>query len=134
VKKKKTTRAPVWVLRETVLALHDQLLATFGGSAGLRDEGLLDSALARPQNLVAYGTPTISELAASYGFGLVRNHPFVDGNKRIGFAVAVLFLELNGYRFKAAEADAAVQTLALAAGEIKEADYAAWLSANCRRA
>jgi death-on-curing protein len=129
----KKTKAPVWVLRETVLALHDQLLAMFGGSAGLRDEGLLDSALARPQNLVAYGKPTIFELAASYGFGLVKNHPFVDGNKRIGFAVAVLFLELNGCAFKAAEADAAVQTLALAAGDVEEADYAAWLAANSRR-
>jgi len=132
--KKKAPKAPIWVLRETVLALHEQVLAMFGGSAGLRDAGLLDSALARPQNLVAYGKPTVFDLSASYGFGLVKNHPFIDGNKRIGFAVAVLFLELNGYQFRAAEADAAVQTLALAAGDIKEADYAAWLAANSRRA
>jgi death-on-curing protein len=126
--------APVWVLREAVVAVHEQLMATFGGPAGIRDGGLLDSALARPENLLSYGRPTIFDLAASYGFGLVKNHPFVDGNKRIGFTVAVMFLEINGYRFEAAEADAIVRTLALAAGEMGEAEYAAWLEANCRRA
>ncbi len=123
-------KPPVWVLRETVFALHEQLLAEFGGPSGVRDEGLLESALARPENLFAYGKPTIFDLAASYGFGLVKNHPFVDGNKRIGFAVAVLFLEINGYRFQATEADAAVRTLALAAGEMDEAEYATWLKSN----
>jgi death-on-curing protein len=127
-------KLPVWVLRETVLTLHEQSLAEFGGAAGIRDEGLLDSALAKPENLFAYGKPTLFELAASYGFGLVKNHPFVDGNKRVGFIVAVVFLELNGYRFQATEAEAAVRTLALAAGEISEADFAAWLKANSRRA
>ena len=101
-------KEPVWVLRETVLTLHEQLLAEFGGSAGIRDDGLLDSALARPQNLLAYGKPSRFDLAASYGFGLVKNHPFVDGNKRIGFTVAVLFLELNGCLLQATEADAVV--------------------------
>lgn len=125
---------PVWVLRETVLALHEQLLAHFGGSGGIRDEGLLASALARPQNLLAYEKPTAFDLAASYGFGLVKNHAFVDGNKRTAFAVAVLFLELNGYRFVAAEADATVQTLALAASAISESDYARWLESNSRKA
>jgi death-on-curing protein len=127
-------KLPVWVLRETVLTLHEQSLAEFGGVAGIRDEGLLDSALAKPENLFAYGKPTLFELAASYGFGLVKNHPFVDGNKRVGFIVAVVFLELNGYRFQATEAEAAVRTLALAAGEMSEADFAAWLKANSRRA
>jgi death-on-curing protein len=127
-------KLPVWVLRETVLTLHEQSLAEFGGAAGIRDEGLLDSALAKPENLFAYGKPTLFELAASYGFGLVKNHPFVDGNKRVGFIVAVVFLELNGYRFQATEAEAAVRTLALAAGEMSEADFAAWLKANSRRA
>ena len=89
-------KRPVWLLKETVLALHERLLADFGGSAGLRDEGLLDSALARPENLFAYGTPTVFELAASYAFGLVKNHPFIDGNKRVGFAAALVFLEING--------------------------------------
>ena len=127
-------KEPVWVLRETVLAVQEELLAQFGGSAGLRDEHLLDSALARPQHLFAYGKPNLFKLAASYGFGLVKNHPFVDGNKRIGFTVAVLFLELNGYRFQAAEADSIVRTLALAAGEMSEAAYAGWLKANSQRA
>jgi death-on-curing protein len=126
-------KPPVWVLRETVLALHEQLLAEFGGSGGIRNEGLLDSALARPENLFHYGKPTIFDLASSYGFGLVKNHPFVDGNKRIGFAVTVLFLEVNGYRFQASEADATVRTLALAAGEATEAEYATWLKANSRK-
>lgn len=125
---------PVWVLRETVLSLHEQLLAQFGGSPGIRDEGLLASAVARPQNLFAYQKPTAFDLAAGYGFGLIKNHAFVDGNKRTAFAVAVLFLELNGYRFEAAEADATVQTLALAASAISESDYARWLEANSRKA
>ncbi|HTX20937.1 MAG TPA: type II toxin-antitoxin system death-on-curing family toxin [Candidatus Aquilonibacter sp.] len=126
-------KTPVWVLRETVLTLHEQSLVEFGGSGGIRDEGLLDSALGKPENLFAYGKPTIFDLAASYGFGLVKNHPFVDGNKRAGFIVAVLFLELNGYRFQATEADSAVRTLALAAGEMSEAEFAAWLKTNSRR-
>jgi death on curing protein len=124
--------APVWVLRETVLALHEQLLAEFGGPPGLRDEGLLSSAMVRPENLHTYGTPSRFDLAASYAFGLVKNHPFVDGNKRIGFATAVLFLELNGVRFEAPEVDAVVQTLALAAGDLDETSYAAWMEANAR--
>jgi death-on-curing protein len=127
-------KLPVWVLRETVLTLHEQSLAAFGGAAGIRDAGLLDSALAKPENLFAHGKPTIFDLAASYGFGLVKNHPFVDGNKRVGFIVAVVFLELNGHRFQATEAEAAVRTLALAAGEMSEVQYAAWLKANSRRA
>lgn len=124
---------PTWVLHETVLILHEQLLAEFGGSSGVRDQGLLESALARPQNLLAYGEPEVVDLAVSYGFGLVKNHPFIDGNKRTGFTVAVAFLELNGHRFEATEADAIVRTLALAAGDMAEADYAAWLKANSRR-
>ncbi len=126
-------KEPVWVLREVVLALHERLLSEFGGSAGVRDEGMLDSALSRPTNQFAYGTPTVPELAAAYAFGLVRNHPFVDGNKRIGFGTAVLFLELNGRRFAASEVDAAVKTLALAAHDLEEAGYAAWLKAACAR-
>jgi death-on-curing protein len=126
-------KTPVWVRTETVLAVHDQLIARFGGSPGVRDPGLLESALARPENLHAYGRPTVFDLAASYGFGIVKNHPFVDGNKRTGFTVAVLFVELNGFRFVATEADATIQTLALAAGELGEAEYAAWLKASSRR-
>ena len=127
-------KTPAWVLHETVLTLHEQLLAEFGGTAGIRDEGLLDSALSKPENLFAYGKPTIFDLAASYGSGLVKNHPFIDGNKRVGFIVAVVFLELNGYRFQATEAEAAVNTLALAAGEMTEQEFSAWLKMNSRKA
>jgi death on curing protein len=123
-------KRPQWVLRETVLALHERLLAEFGGRSGLRDEGCLDSALARPHQLLAYGHPTFFDMAAAYAFGLVKNHPLVDGNKRIGFATAVLFLELNGYHITASEAEAALQTLALAASEIDQTAYASWLRAN----
>ena len=126
-------KEPVWVLREVVFMLHEQSLAQFGGSPGVRDEGLLDSALSKPQNLFAYGKPSVFDLAASYGFGLVKNHPFIDGNKRAGFVGAVLFLELNGYQFQATEVEAALRTLALAAGEMSEAAYAAWLKANSKR-
>jgi death-on-curing protein len=127
-------KTPVWVLRDTVLLLHEQLLAEFGGLAGIRDEGMLDSALGKPENLFAYGKPNLFDLAASYGFGLIKNHPFIDGNKRVAFVTAVIFLELNGYKFQASEADAAVRTLALAAGELTEFAYAEWLKANSRRA
>ncbi len=127
-------KEPVWVLREVVFLLHEQSLAQFGGAAGVRDEGLLDSALGKPLNLFAYGKPTIFDLAASYGFGIVKNHPFIDGNKRTGFVVAVTFLELNGQRFVAGEVDATVRVLALAAGEMSEAAFSAWLEANSTRA
>ena len=126
-------KTPGWVLRETVLALHEQLLAEFGGSAGIRDNGMLESALARPENRFSYGTPSVFELAAAYAFGIVKNHPFIDGNKRTGFAIAIVFLEMNGYRFSATEADATVRTLALAASEMTEPGYSAWLKKNSRR-
>lgn len=126
-------KAPKWVLRDTVLALHEQSLAQFGGAAGIRDEGLLDSALGRPRNLFGYGKPALFELAASCAFGLARNHPFIDGNKRTAFVTAVLFLELNGRRFQADEVDATVRTLALAAGEMSESEFANWLEANSKR-
>jgi death-on-curing protein len=127
-------KAPIWVMREVVLLAAEQSLAQFGGLAGIRDEGLLDSALEKPRNLLAYGDPSLFDLAASYGFGIVRNHPFMDGNKRAGFVVAVTFLQLNGWCLEAGEADAVLRTLALAAGEMSEGDYAAWLRANSRRA
>jgi death on curing protein len=125
-------KEPVWVLRETVRALHERLQAEFGGGSGVRDEGMLESALSRPTNQFSYGSPSIPELAAAYAFGLVRNHPFVDGNKRIGFTTAVLFLEVNGYRFTASEVDATVKTLALAAHDLDEAGYAAWLKTSSK--
>ncbi len=126
-------KEPRWVLKEAVLVLHERLLAEFGGLGGLRDAGLFDSALARPQQLFAYGKPALADLAGAYAFGLVRNHPFIDGNKRIGFVTAVLFLELNGREFTSAEVDAVVRTLALAAGALDEGGYAGWLKTNSRR-
>ena len=127
-------KAPSWVRRDVVLAFHERLLAEHGGGTGIRDEGLLDSALARPENQFTYGEPTLCELAASNAFGLAKNHPFVDGNKRIAFATAALFLALNGRRLVASEVEVVLRTLALAAGEIGEAEYAAWLKANTKRA
>ena len=124
--------APVWLLREAVFATHERLLSEFGGAAGVRDEGLLDSALARPENMHAYEHPDIFDLAAAYAFGVVKNHPFVDGNKRTGFTIAVMFLERNGQTFTASEAEATIQTLALAAGDLEESGYAGWLRANCQ--
>jgi death-on-curing protein len=124
---------PVWVLEEVVLALHDTLLAEFGGLGGVRDLGLLRSAMGRPKNLYAYEKPTVFDLAAAYAFGIVRNHPFNDGNKRTGFVAAVLFLEANGYNFAATEIDATITTLAFAAKEIGEPEYAAWLKRNSQK-
>jgi death on curing protein len=118
-------------MRETVLALHERLLAEFGGLSGLRDEGLFDSALARPRQLCSFDKGTVFELAAAYANGLVGNHPFLDGNKRIGFTTAILFLELNGQLFSASEAEATIKTLALAARDIEESDYTSWLKENC---
>jgi death-on-curing protein len=122
---------PVWIDERDVLALHDRLLALDGGAAGLRDAGLLQSALARPQQLCAYGdNPDIVDMAAAYIAGIVRNHPFVDGNKRTGFLVGVLFLELNGFHFTATEESAAQAILSLAAGTLDEPVLATWLRAN----
>jgi death-on-curing protein len=126
-------KQPIWLSKETVLTLHLRLLSEFGGAAGMRDEGLLDSALGRPQNLFAYGKPTIHQLAASYAFALVRNHAFIDGNKRVAFTAAALFLAANGFRLNASETDAVVKTLGLAAHHISEADYAEWLKENTTR-
>jgi death on curing protein len=124
---------PLWILERVVLAAHDQLLAAHGGAEGLRDSGLLESALARPRQHNAYRSPDLIELAALYTAGLVRNHPFVDGNKGGGFAIGIVFLELNGFVFQATEADATQAVLALAAGELDEAGYAAWLRSNVKR-
>lgn len=126
-------KEPQWVLRETVLALQERLVAEFGGPGGVRDEGLLDSALHRPRQLFNYRKATLFALAGAYAYGLARNHPFLDGNKRIAFTVAVVFLEINGCDFAASEAEAALKTLALAAGDLDEAGYALWLKANSRR-
>jgi death-on-curing protein len=121
---------PVWLDREDCLAMHEKLIERFGGLQGIRDEGLLDSALNKPLHVFNYGKPTVFELAASYALGIVKNHPFLDGNKRTGFVAAALFIEANGFSFQATEEEAVLETLALAAGERAEADYAAWLARN----
>jgi death on curing protein len=116
-----------WIDKQALLLLHGESLAEHGGGEGLRDEGLLDSALARPLNLLAYGEPDVAALAASYAMGVAKNHPFVDGNKRAAFLTVGMFLYLNGYRLSATQADATVTVLALAAGDITEEQFAAWL-------
>ncbi len=116
-----------WVNRHALLLLHAESLAEHGGAAGLRDAGLLDSALARAQNLAVYGTPDYAQLAAAYGFGVAKNHAFVDGNKRAAFLATGLFLALNGYRLTATQADATLTVLALAAGEIDEPAFVNWI-------
>lgn len=118
---------PVWVTEEDCLSFHDKLLARFGGGSGVRDKGLLLSALARPQHVFAYEKPSLFDLAAAYAHGIVKNHPFIDGNKRSVFLAATLFLEANGIRFNGDERDAVIQTLALAAGESTLQDFSAWL-------
>ncbi|MGD0214167.1 MAG: type II toxin-antitoxin system death-on-curing family toxin [Terriglobales bacterium] len=127
-------KEPRWIEERDALAIHDRLLALHGGGTGLRDLGLLQSALARPQQHYAYAkTPDVVEMAALYTAGIVRNHPFVDGNKRTGFVIGVLFLELHGFDFKASEADATQAIMALAAGTLDEAGYAGWLRENAKR-
>jgi len=121
-----------WVDRHALLLLHDESLAEHGGSAGLRDEGLLESALARARNLAAYEKPDVADLAAAYGVGLAKNHPFVDGNKRAAFLAVGLFLALNGHRLHATQADATLTMLAVAAGDVDEQAFAAWIRAHAR--
>jgi death on curing protein len=116
-----------WVDRRALELLHGESLADHGGAAGLRDEGLLESALPRPLNLAAYGEPDGFELAASYGVGLAKNHPFIDGNKRAAFLAIGLFLALNGLRLTATQADATLTMLAVAAGQMDEIALAQWL-------
>jgi len=123
----------IWLERRDVEAFHALLISEFGGRAGLRDPGALESALARPLNLAAYGKPTAHELAAAYAFGIARNHPFVDGNKRTALVSAFTFLELNGHEVVADEAEAVVTFLAFAGGKLSQEVLAQWLEANSRR-
>ncbi len=116
-----------WLTREVLVAVHEEQLAEHGGAVGLRDEGLFESALARPRQLANYAEPDAADLAAAYAFGLVRNHPFIDGNKRTAYVAAELFLALNGYDMTASDESATLTTLALAASDIDEAAFAAWL-------
>ena len=116
-----------WVDKQALLLLRGESVAEHGGAAGIRDAGLLDSALARARNLAAYGDPDVAALAAAYGSGISQNHPFVDGNKRAAFLSIGLFLVLNGYRLVATQAEATLAMLSLAAGDLKEEEFAAWL-------
>ena len=125
-------KEPIWLSREDCLAIHEMMLAQHGGLAGVRDEGLLESALSKPQHLCAYRSPTLAAMAASYAAGIILNHPFFDGNKRTGFMLAATFLEINGLEVTATEESVIEMTLALASGNLKQAGYAEWLSKNSK--
>ena len=116
-----------WIERRVLIAIHDMQLAEHGGGAGLRDNHLLESALAKPQDLAAYGEPDVAALAAAYGYCISRNHAFIDGNKRTGLVATELFLRLNGYRLVVGDADCVLTMLAVASGDITEEEFAAWL-------
>jgi death-on-curing protein len=121
-----------WLDADAINAIHEAQLAEHGGIAGTRDAGLLESALARAQNLAAYGEPDLADLAAAYGFGIARNHPFADGNKRTAFVAVELFLDLHGFELSASDADCVLTMLALAAGDLDERSFATWIRANAR--
>lgn len=121
---------PLWLTPDVVVDIHSEQLALFGGPDGIRDLGLLESALARPVNRFAYGETDMAALAAAYAFGIARNHPFVDGNKRVSLLTLIIFLRLNGIEFAPSEADAAAIILALAAGEVDEDGLTRWIRDN----
>lgn len=120
----------LWLSQAVIVAVHDAQLATHGGGMGVRDQSLLESALARPENLAAYGTPDAADLAAVYGFGISRNHAFIDGNKRTGFVAAEMFLILNGFQLTADDTNSALTMLAVSAADITESEFAAWIRLN----
>jgi death on curing protein len=124
---------PVWIDTLDVLSFHQEMIARFGGLSGVRDERLLESAMARSQHCFAYKEASIFKLAAEYSVVIVKNHPFLDGNKRAGFMAAALFLEVNGFTLMAPEEEVVVYTLGLAAGEIDAVDYADWLGRSCEK-
>lgn len=127
-------KTPDWISKTTVLAIHDEQLAEHGGQPGIRDEGLLESALARPQNQFAYGSgPDLCDVAAAYAFAISKNHPFLDGNKRVSLVVCETFLNLNGLDLAAAEEETYKVWLNLAAGKIGEQEFAEWLRSNALR-
>ena len=122
----------VWLSRPDALAIHDEQLAEHGGAAGIRDDGLLESALARPLNRASYGEPDIAELAALYALGIVHNHPFIDGNKRTAYVMLETFLELNGAELSLSDAEATIGMLKLAAGDTSEDEFIKWVRASTR--
>ncbi len=119
-----------WLDVAVLRAVHEEQLAEHGGAAGMRDAGLFESAIARPRNLAAYDGPDVAALAAAYGFGIARNHPFVDGNKRTAFVAVELFLALNGFDLAADDAACVLTMLRLAAGELSEDDFADWIRSH----
>jgi len=121
---------PFWLTRQIIVAIHDEQLAIHGGASGLRDEGMLESALDRPRNRWAYQSAGLAELAAAYAFGIARNHPFVDGNKRTSLLALYTFLGVNGIDFNVPEAEAAAVILSLAAGEVDESGLVRWIRDN----
>ena len=123
-----------WLTPEMVIDIHASQLAIFGGPAGIRDQGLLESAVARPRNQFSYGETDIAALAAAYAFGIARNHPFIDGNKRAAFLAFTTFLRLNGINFKPTQMEAVAAMLALAAGEISEEGLTRWIRDNLPKA
>ncbi len=127
-------KEPIWIRQDVVLAMHEEVLMLFGGPEGVRDMGLLESALARPKNLFAYSeqTPSLAQMAASYAKGIVANHPFVDGNERTAFMISVTFLRLNGHQLIAPKEERVLKFWALAAGEISEEQLADWFARNIR--
>ncbi len=127
------TSEPRWISKKALLLLHEESLSEFGGARGLRDEGLLESALARPRNTHAYNpAATLAELAASYCYGIAKNHAFVDGNKRAAFLSVGLFLAINGYRLTASQVDAIETVLGIAAGTVSERELALWIAQNSK--
>jgi death-on-curing protein len=124
----------VWVDKQALLLLHERSIMRHGGSRGIRDEGLLDSALARPQNLLAYvENVSLAQRAAAYGFGIARNHPFVDGNKRAAFAAIGVFLKANGWNLTATKVDATLAILRFAASQLTEDELATWIQQNIQK-
>lgn len=119
-----------WLKETVILAVHDEQIAEHGGRQGIRDIGLVSSALMRPQHLAAYENPSIFDLAAAYAFGIIKNHPFVDGNKRTGFLASYIFLVLNGWELMASEIDAVTIVLALTEGKIEETTFSEWLKTH----
>ena len=122
-----------WIVKGIIIAVHSEQIVEHGGKNGLRDPGLLSSSLARPRNIAGYGAPTVFDLAAAYAYGIVQNHPFIDGNKRTGFLAAYVFLALNGWKLIASEASAVEAVLALANGGMSEAEFADWIKAQSIR-
>lgn len=124
----------IWLLESVALAIHDAQIAEHGGLSGVRDRSMLQSALSRPQNLCAYGQPDVADLAACYGYGVSRNHPFNDGNKRTAFVLVELFLNLNGYDLMADDADCVLTMIEVASGDLSESQFADWIRQRARKA